>query len=131
VILLEEHSPAGVEEMNKVLAMSPSNTEARLRLAEYYLAQSQPAEARQYAEEALRLEPSSLSGHMLKGEILSASSDFPGAVAELEQAKRLAPRDSRVLWALLRAYSAAGRRDDAARLKAEIEKSGSKVEVAQ
>jgi predicted Zn-dependent protease len=117
--------------MNKVLAMSPSNTEARLRLAEYYLAQSQPAEARQYAEEALRLEPSSLSGHMLKGEILSASSDFPGAVAELEQAKRLAPRDSRVLWALLRAYSAAGRRDDAARLKAEIEKSGSKVEVAQ
>lgn len=126
--LLGEHSAAGIEEMQKVLATSPSNTEARMELATYYLALSQPEKARPYVEEVLRLDPSHVSGHVLMGEIQIASGDTSAAVKELEQARELAPEEGRVLWALVRAYTAAGRREDAARVKGDIEMREGKAE---
>jgi Tfp pilus assembly protein PilF len=108
---------------NRRVSWSP---EARMELAAYYLAQSQTEKARFYVEEVLKLDPSHVSNHVLMGQILIASGDASAAVKELEQARELAPEESRVLWALFQAYTAAGRRDDAARLKAEIEKTEGK-----
>jgi tetratricopeptide (TPR) repeat protein len=130
-VLLGERSPAGVEEMQKVLEISPSSTEARMELAAYYVSQSQPEKARLNVEEVLKLDPSHVSGHVFMGEILMSSGDASAAVKELEQAKQLAPEEGRVLWALLRAYNAAGRPDDAARVKAEIEKIEAKAASAK
>ena len=124
LLLLEDRPVEGIEEMHKELAISPSHIPARLRLAEYYLAQAQPEKARAYLDEVLKLEPKEPSGHLLMGETLASTGDNVGAIRELELARDLAPGRGRVLWALLRAYMAAGRRDDADRIKAEIEKAG-------
>ena len=124
LLLLEECPAEGIEEMHKELGISPSHIPARLRLAEYFLAQSQPEKARPYVDEVLKLEPRDASGHLLMGETLASTGDTAGAIRELELAKGLAPGRGRVLWALLRAYMAAGRTDDADRIKAEIEKAG-------
>lgn len=124
LLLLEDRPQEGIEEMHKELSLSPSHIPARLRLAEFYLAQSQPEKARPLLDEVLKLEPSDASGHLLMGTTLTSTGDNTGAIRELELAKTLAPGRGRVLWALLRAYMAAGRRDDADRIKAEIEKSG-------
>lgn len=124
LLLLEDHPQEGIEEMHKELAISPSHIPARLRLAEYYLAQSQPEKSRPLLDEVLKLEPNDASGHLLLGETLTSTGDTAGAIRELELAKGLAPGRGRVLWALLRAYMAAGRQDDADHIKAEIEKAG-------
>src|SRR5438105_2915518 len=124
LLLLEDRPAAGMDEMHKELAISPSHTPARLRVAEYYLAQSQPEKARPYLDQVLKLEPKDASGHLLMGEMLTSTGDAVGAIRELELAKELAPGRGRVLWALLRAYMAAGRTDDADHIKAEIEKGG-------
>ncbi len=106
--------------MRKELAIDPSNIPARLRFAEHYVNQSQPDQARPYIDEVLKLEPQNATGHLLMGEALAKSGDNAGAVKELELAKQLAPGRGRVLWALMRAYTAVGRTEDANRIKAEI-----------
>jgi tetratricopeptide (TPR) repeat protein len=121
-LLLEEGSTEGVDEMKKVLAISPSHMKARLELVRYYLSRSELDQARPYVDEALELDSSHPIAHLLKGQLLSASGDAAGAMRQFEDARKLAPDDSRVLWALHRAYTAAGRREEADRIKAEIEK---------
>ncbi len=121
-LLINDKPEAGIQELQKELQVAPSHVPARLRLAEYYLAQSQPETARPFIEDVLRLEPGNASGHMLMGEMLAAQGDGPGAIRELELARSQEPQRVRIRWDLLRAYTAAGRRDDARRERAEIEK---------
>ena len=123
LLLLGDRVPEGLQEMQKELAISPSNIPARLRLAEHYVNESQPDQARPYLDEVLKLEPQNSTGHLLLGEALAKLGDGTGAIRELELAKQLDPNRSRILWALLRAYTSAGRIEDANRIKAEIAKS--------
>jgi tetratricopeptide (TPR) repeat protein len=120
--LLDDSPEAGIRELEKELKIAPSHIPARLRLAEYYLTQKQRERARPYLDEVIRLEPKDPSGHMLTGEMLAANGDGTGAIRELELARDQAPQRLRIRWDLLRAYAAAGRREDANREKAEIEK---------
>ncbi len=122
VLLLGDRLPEGLQEMQKELAIIPSSILPRLRLAEYYANQSQPELARPYLDEALKLDPQNPTGHVLLGEVLAKLGDNDGAIRELELAKTLSPEKGRVLWALMRVYIAAGRTDDANRVKAEIAK---------
>jgi predicted Zn-dependent protease len=121
-LLLDDRPEAGIEELKKELQISPSHIPARLRLAEHYLTRSQPESAQPLLDEIIRLEPKNDSAHMLLGELLSSKGDVAGAIRELELARGQAPQRTRIRWALLRAYTAAGRREDASREKAEIEK---------
>jgi predicted Zn-dependent protease len=121
-LLMNDRPQAGIEEMQKELQISPSHVPSRLRLAEYYLTESQPEKAQPYLDEVIRLEPKNASGHMLMGEMLAAGGNSAGAIRELELARDQAPQRAKIRWDLLRAYTAAGRREDAAREKAEIEK---------
>ena len=59
---------------------------------------------------------------MILGEVLVAKDDTSGGIRELEVARETAPQTVRIRWDLLRAYTAAGRNDDAKREKDEIEK---------
>jgi predicted Zn-dependent protease len=122
LLLLGDRQEAGVGEMLKELEISPTHCPAWLRLAEYYLQQSHPDKAKPYVEDVIRLEPKNASGHMLMGEVLSATGDNTGAIRELELAREQAPDRSKIRWDLMRAYTAAGRKDDAEREKAEIQK---------
>ncbi len=121
-LLLNDRPEAGIQELLKELQISPSHVSARLRLAEYYLAQTDAKKARPLLDEVIRIEPKNATGHMLLGELLAGTGDNASAIRELELARDQAPARTRIRWALLRAYQAAGRREDASREKAEIEK---------
>jgi tetratricopeptide (TPR) repeat protein len=121
-LLLNDRPESGIQELRKELQITPSHIPARLRLAEYFLTQAQPDEAQPLLDEIIKLEPKNASGHMLMGEMLAGKGDVAGATRELELARDQAPQRARIRWDLLRAYTAAGRREDASREKAEIEK---------
>jgi tetratricopeptide (TPR) repeat protein len=121
LLLLDDRPAEGIAEMEKELTITPSYVPARLRLAEYYLAQSEPAKARPYVDEVIKMEPGNATAHLLLGEALGKTGDDAGSIRELELARELAPKRGKVLWALLRAYKAAGRQSDADRIRAEIE----------
>ena len=74
------------------------------------------------AREVLKLDAKNAVGHMMLGEALAAKGDSPGAIHELETARLLSPETVRIHWSLLKAYSAAGRKEDASKERAEIEK---------
>jgi tetratricopeptide (TPR) repeat protein len=115
-------APWRAQELKKELQISPSHIPARLRLAEYYLTQSRPEDAQPLLDKVIKLEPKNDSAHLLLGELLSGKGDTAGAIRELLLARDQAPQRARVRWALLRAYTAAGRRDDANREKEAVEK---------
>ncbi len=120
--LMQLHPEDGIREMKRELEISPSHVLARVRLAEQYLAQQQNDEALKLAQEAAKLDPRRASPHMLMGEALQAKGDLSGALKEFEISRDADPLNTRIHWDLLRAYSAAGRTDDAKREKDEIEK---------
>ena len=59
---------------------------------------------------------------MMAGEALIAKGDAAAGIRELETARNDDSSIGRVHWDLLRAYAAAGRKEDASREKTEIEK---------
>jgi hypothetical protein len=59
---------------------------------------------------------------MMLGEALIANGDAAGGIRELEIAREQLPGTVRIRWDLLRAYTAAGRSDEAKREKEEIER---------
>jgi tetratricopeptide (TPR) repeat protein len=120
--LLDENPEAGIQELKKELDVSPLNVSARLRLAEEYAKQQHPDLALPLAQEAVKLDPKRAAAHMILGEVLVAKEDTSGGIRELEAARENAPQTVRIRWDLLRAYTAAGRNDDAKREKEEIEK---------
>jgi len=121
-MLLEEDLPGGVEEMLKVLDLSSFDTAARLQLARYYIQHSRAEKAKPYVDEALKLAPSNPTAHLLNGNMLEMAGDLQAAISELELARQTDPEEPQVLWALLHVYTAAGRREDAARVKDDIAK---------
>ena len=120
--LMQLHPDDGIREMKLELQNSPSHVLARVRLAEQYLTRQENDEALQLAQEAAKLDPKRASPHMLAGEALQAKGDLAGALKEFETSRDDDSLNTRIHWDLMRAYSAAGRTDDAKREKAEIEK---------
>lgn len=120
--LLDENPELGVQEMKKELHVSPSSVPARLRLAEEYVKQQNPDLALPLARDAVKLDPERASAHMMLGEVLVAKNDAAGGILELETARQQDPETVRIHWDLLRAYTSAGRSEDAKREKEEIEK---------
>jgi Flp pilus assembly protein TadD len=131
LMLLEDNDAEGVVEMQKVLELSPSNPEPHLSLAEYYLDQEQYDKALTNIGEVLTRDSTNSAAYLLKGRILRASGNNSSAITQLETARKLAPAENSVLWELMRAYTAAGRKEDAARIKDEIEKLTYKNEPAK
>ena len=120
--LTELHPDDSVAEFERELEISPSHVLARIRLAEHLIAQRDIDRALALARQAIKLEPKRASAHMLAGEALLAAGNAADGLKELETAREDDPSVSRTHWDLLRAYAAAGRKEDAEREKLEIEK---------
>jgi tetratricopeptide (TPR) repeat protein len=120
--LTELHPDDSVAEFERELEISPSHVLARIRLAEHLVAQRDFDRALALARQAIKLEPKRASAHMLAGEALLAAGNAADGLKELETAREDDPSVSRTHWDLLRAYAAAGRKEDAEREKLEIEK---------
>ena len=121
----------GIREMKRELEISPSHVPARNRLAEQYIKMGQFDEALALAQEAKKLAPQNYSVDITMGEALVGKGDLAGGIRELETARQLAPDNLRIRWDLVRAYSAAGRDEDAKREKQEIEKLGQQAAKPQ
>jgi tetratricopeptide (TPR) repeat protein len=93
----------------------------------YYLAYLHEAEgkldlARQRLDIALKVEPQSAEANSLLGKILLKAGQAAEAVAPLEIAVAQKPDDSNIRFQLARAYQASGRRAEAAREFAEVQR---------
>ena len=120
--LLTEHPEEGVQEMQRELDISPFHVPARVRLTEEDIKEGQVECALPLAVEAVKLDPQDATTHLAWGEALTAKGDLITGIHELEKARDLAPEILKTHWALVKAYTAAGRSNDAAKEKAAIEK---------
>ena len=73
-------------------------------------------------DETLKLDPDNAPAHMVMGEELLARGNAAAAVRELETARGKSPDTVKIRLDLLRAYVAAGRKDDANGERAAIER---------
>lgn len=111
----------GFKEMKREIEISPSDVPARIRLAEEYIKRQDINQGISFAREALKLAPNDPSAHMVLGEGLLLKGESVSGIRELETARNSLPEEERVRWDLVRAYTAAGRAEDASREKREIE----------
>lgn len=103
------------------IANTPDHVPARLGIAAIK-ASTDPAAALRYAEQAVKLNPRVPLGHYLLGSLLLHTDDTARAIAELEIAERSVKEDPGLYYALQRAYSRAGRAEDAARARATFQR---------
>ena len=120
--LMQLHPNDSVAEFERELEISPSHVLARVRLAEHLMTQREFERALALARQAIKLDPERASAHMLAGEALIAVGNTGEGLKELETARETDPSVRRTHWDLLRAYDAAGRKEDAEREKQAIEK---------
>ncbi len=121
-ILMDSRPEQAIAEMRRELEISPHHIPSRVRLVEKYLRDNKPEEALPLARQAVALSPDMSASHLALGEVLAHEKDYAGAIVELEIARRQSPAVVRIRWALSRAYSGAGRAEDAAREADEVKK---------
>lgn len=124
--LTQLHPNESAVEFERELEISPSHVLARVRLAELLIAQRELDRALALAQQAIKLDPKRASPHMIAGEALLAKGNARDGIKEVETARDIDPTVVRAHWDLLRAYIAAGRKDDADREKDAIEKLGNR-----
>ena len=120
-IALASDSDQALEEWKKELVISPDHPLALASIAGEYLKRKEYQTGFPYAEKAVEANSSYYPAHAILGQILAESGlDVPRGVRELETAARLAPLQPQVHFALASAYTKAGRKEDAARERAEF-----------
>ncbi len=108
---------SAVAALKRQIQASPYHVPARLQIAAaWYRINS--AGALEYAEEAVKLEPSRAFGHYLLGLLYLDTQNFAGAISELETAKRSYSNLPQLYFALGNAYARAGRKAEAVRARA-------------
>ncbi len=112
-----------LEQFKKELERDPNHVPAMLQYGFESLAQDRPDQALPYAKKAAELMPKSFVPFYLQGQIYLKLNDLALAVRMLEEARLLAPASSKVLYSLALAYRRAGRSEDAAKTRAEFDKS--------
>lgn len=97
-------------DLTRVYGPDPSESQLKDWLKIWAVAR---AEAHQAADRALQLAPASAEAHFAKGVVLTwLDRDWPAAQAELENARRLAPDDARIMVAAAELLIMVGRLDE-------------------
>ncbi len=119
-LLLETHeTDEAVEQFQLELKRDPKNVNSMLEIAvarELVDAQG----GLKYAEEAARLAPGLPFAHYLLGMLRLDTGDAAGAIPELEIAQKTFPREAGVYFSLGKAYARVGRKEEAAKARAEF-----------
>ena len=130
-ILLGSDPDRALEEWKAELAISPSHPQALVSIAGEYVKRSEYEKALPYAEKAVTADPGFATTHVILGQALvKGDLDVTRGVRELETAVRLVPGQAQFHFALAAAYARAGRKEDAARERAEFLKLMGQKEVA-
>jgi len=118
--LLTSNQDAALDEFRKELQLNPLHAEALITLALEYEKRGDPEKALPYAERAVEANPQFFAAHGVLGRLLANSDQVEKGIKELEIARRQAPDSPQVHFSLAAAYAIAGRKDDAARERAEF-----------
>ena len=121
-LLMKQKPEEGIQEMRRELEITPDHVAARIELASELVREGKAEDALPLAREAVDLDAGAFDAHLTLGQALVANGDFDAGIREMETARDVAPRVSRVRWALARAYFEAGRKADGDREAAEMER---------
>jgi tetratricopeptide (TPR) repeat protein len=117
VFLLNQDSDAALEEFRRELKNSPSHVPSLLQMAFEYMKRNEYEASLPLAEKAAQLAPKLYPARNALGRVLLELGQVERSVKELEEGIRLAPNVPEMYYALARAYTRAGRRQDAARAR--------------
>jgi predicted Zn-dependent protease len=117
VFLLNQDSDAALEEFRRELKNSPSHVPSLLQMAFEYMKRNDRETALPLAEKAAQLAPKLYPARNVLGRVLLELGQVERAIQELEEGVRLAPNVPEMHYALARAYTRAGRKQDAARAR--------------
>jgi predicted Zn-dependent protease len=120
MILLANDPSRGVTALERTLALDPKHLPALVAMAFEYLNRGEAARALPFAERAVATAPGSFAARGCLGRTLVELNEFEKGARELEIAVKLEPGSSQLQYALASAYTKLGRKEDAARARAEF-----------
>jgi tetratricopeptide (TPR) repeat protein len=108
-----------LEEFRRELQRDPQNVNSMLEIAsvEY---QQDSQDGLKYAEKAVELSPSLPFAHYILGMLRLDTGDSAGAIPELEIVRKAFPKQASIYYSLGNAYARSGRKEEAARVRAEF-----------
>jgi tetratricopeptide (TPR) repeat protein len=111
---------AGLAEYQKELELNPKHTEALATIALEYEARGDLDTAISYARRSVAADAQFFGAHAVLGKLLAGNGQVEEGIKELEIARQQAPDSPQVHFSLATAYSLAGKKEDAARERAEF-----------
>ena len=125
-LLQQSHDPAALgqarKEFEAELRLNPSDAVAEYQVAQILVAEQQKAEASSHFEKAVELRADFPEALIAVAKLRSDAKRYADAIALLERAVKLAPRNETAHYNLMLVYRSAGRTGDAQREKAELDK---------
>ena len=125
-LLQQSHDPAVLGEARKEfeaeLALNPSDAVAEYQIGQILIAEQRKSEAAPHLERAAQLRPDFPEALIAVAKLRSEARRYTDAVALLERAVKVQPRNETAHYNLMMAYRNAGRAADAQREKAELDK---------
>jgi tetratricopeptide (TPR) repeat protein len=115
VFQLAQDADAALKEFQRALEITPLHQPAMVQMAFEYLKRDQYNDALPLAERAVQLAPKMYPARNVLGRVLLQLGQIDRSVKELEEGVRLAPSSPEMHFALARAYTRAGRKQDADR----------------
>jgi tetratricopeptide (TPR) repeat protein len=115
VFQLPQDADVALKEFQRVLELDPNYQPAMVQMAFEYLKRDQYNDALPLAERSVQLAPKMYPARNVLGRVLLELGQTDRAVKELEEGVRLAPSSPEMHFALARAYTRAGRKQDADR----------------
>jgi len=111
---------AGLREYQKELELNPKHTEALATIALEYEARGELDTAISYARRAVEADGTFFGAHAVLGKLLAGNGQVEQGIKELEIARQQAPDSPQVHFSLAAAYSLAGKKEEAAKERAEF-----------
>ena len=130
-LLTSNRDEKAVEAFRREIENSPNHLMSRLMIADTKIRLKDAAGGLPYAEEAVKLRPQLPLGHYLLGLALLETGQTARAVTELETAQKSAPGESKIYFALGRAYARVGRAEEAERARATFTRLSKEQEAAE
>lgn len=122
VFMLPQDADLAMNEFKRELQISPGHYAAMAQMAFEYLKRDQFNDALPLAEKAVQLAPKLYAARNVLGRVLLELGQVDRSIKELEEGVKLAPSSPEMHFALARAYTRAGRKEDAARERAIFKK---------
>ncbi|MGJ5813297.1 tetratricopeptide repeat protein [Paludibaculum fermentans] len=120
MILLANDPDKGVAALQRTLALEPKHLPALVSMGFEYLKRGEAAQALPYAQRAVAMAPGSFAARGCLGRTLVELNEFEKGARELEIAVKLEPGSSQLQYQLASAYAKLGRKEEAARARAEF-----------